>query len=504
MAGAYDLAMPRAFYLDPADANLTGFASNVTGAAWALTATSSGDNLAHQVSIRNDSANDKAAINITLIGTDQNSVLQTETITGPGASATVESTLYFLTLTSVTPASTWGADTADIGWVDEFASQTINLNWAAEDAAVLVVDVTGTIDFTLQQTFDLLESSTVRYQAIGGASAKIADGIWNSTGGATAVRLVVNSYSSGADIRLNVNQTAASNANVTGGGGGGIASAVTIADGADVALGSTTDDAYVGTEPYTAMSALRAIANAAISTAASPINITQTGGNVLAADGAAAGTTVPIPMGAIVATTLPSESVGDRIQLQTIQSGALITHFTGALGTGVDTGSNTAIIFPASSAAGGNAVTARTALAVAGQGFDGTQWVRQRGNTTGTIVIPPQGWQYAAASGGIVNTTTAVTIKASAGAGLRNYLSSLQLQTTGVLGAATEVAVRDGAGGTVLWRGFVPLAGIVTGPISIPFANPLVGSAATLMEFVTLTASITGGVYVDCQGYAAP
>lgn len=222
MAGQFDLSMPRVYDLDPADASLTGFASNVTGASWPLTATSSGDGLAHQVSIRNDSANDKSSIDIVLVGTDQNGNAQTETLTGPTGSATVESTLYYLTLTSVTPASTWGADTADIGWVDEFITPTINLNWGAEDCAALVVDVTGTINFTLQQTFDRLDGAlTPLWQTVPEAGSKTVDGVYNTTGGATGARLVVNSYSSGAEIRFNVNQTFISNSEGNGGGGGG-------------------------------------------------------------------------------------------------------------------------------------------------------------------------------------------------------------------------------------------------------------------------------------------
>ena len=38
---------------DVADASTTGFASNVTGAAFTLTTTATSDGLAHQVSIKN-------------------------------------------------------------------------------------------------------------------------------------------------------------------------------------------------------------------------------------------------------------------------------------------------------------------------------------------------------------------------------------------------------------------------------------------------------------------
>jgi hypothetical protein len=129
-----------------------------------------------------------------------------------------------------------------------------------------------------------------------------------------------------------------------------------------------------------------------------------------------------------------------------------------------------------------------------------------RCDSTGALIVsawgtPGAAWSYAAAAGGITNTTTAVTIKASAGAGLRNYVTSLQIGHD-ALGAATEFAIRDGTAGTVLWR-----SGLGTGATStdmIKFDPPLRGSAATLLEVVTLTASVTGSVFVNVQGFVAP
>ena len=112
----------------------------------------------------------------------------------------------------------------------------------------------------------------------------------------------------------------------------------------------------------------------------------------------------------------------------------------------------------------------------------------------------PRGWTYAAAASGIVNTTTAVTVKASAGTGHRNYVTSLQIQTA-TLGGATELAIRDGAGGTVLWRTQLQTTALPL--LTINFRVPLKGSTATLLEIVTLTA-VTGGVYVNLQGFEAP
>ena len=108
-------------------------------------------------------------------------------------------------------------------------------------------------------------------------------------------------------------------------------------------------------------------------------------------------------------------------------------------------------------------------------------------------------WSYAAATGGIDNTTTAVTIKAAGAAGVRNYITSAQISHA-TLGAATEFAIRDGAGGTVLWR--MTMGTTAVEMQSIIFDPPLMGSAATLLEVVTLTA-VTGDVLFNAQGYSA-
>lgn len=120
---------------------------------------------------------------------------------------------------------------------------------------------------------------------------------------------------------------------------------------------------------------------------------------------------------------------------------------------------------------------------------------------TKPFAIPEADWTFVGAVGGIVNTTTATTIKAAPGAGIRNYLTSLQIATD-TLGAATELAIRDGAAGPVLWRGKLQTTALPQ--MTIDFPTPLKGAVNNLLEIVTLTASVTGGVYVNAQGYAAP
>jgi hypothetical protein len=114
--------------------------------------------------------------------------------------------------------------------------------------------------------------------------------------------------------------------------------------------------------------------------------------------------------------------------------------------------------------------------------------------------IPELEWSYAAAQNGIVNTTTAVTFRAAAGAGLRSYVTGVQVMAE-ALTTATELAIRDGAGGTVLWRTKIPTGGLPT--MNIVFNNPLKSTANTLLEVVTLTASGAGAVYFNAQGFTA-
>jgi hypothetical protein len=126
------------------------------------------------------------------------------------------------------------------------------------------------------------------------------------------------------------------------------------------------------------------------------------------------------------------------------------------------------------------------------------------GDAAGIVVQPGLSathWAYAAAASGLTNTTTAVTVKAAAGAGIRNCITSLQILHP-ALGAASEVAVRDGAGGAVLWRGIASTA--AAQQAVTPFPVPICGTANTLLEVVTLTATVTGGVYVNVQGFTRP
>ncbi len=115
---------------------------------------------------------------------------------------------------------------------------------------------------------------------------------------------------------------------------------------------------------------------------------------------------------------------------------------------------------------------------------------------TKPYAIPEADWQTAAAAGGIINTTD-VVLRAAAAAGIRNYVTSIDVRNAHAT-VATEVVIKDGA--TVIWRQLLPAA--MAAPVEITFPTPLRGTAATAINVACIT---TGAqVYVNAQGFAAP
>jgi hypothetical protein len=121
--------------------------------------------------------------------------------------------------------------------------------------------------------------------------------------------------------------------------------------------------------------------------------------------------------------------------------------------------------------------------------------------TAGQQVQKPFGtaendWQYAAAAGGITNSTADVAIKTAGAANIRNYITSITIMSE-ALTTATELVIKEGA--TVIFRTKIPLAGL---PLThVEFPTPLKGAAATQLNVALLTASATGAVYFNAQGY---
>lgn len=198
--------------IDVADVDTDGIGDGVTGATFTLLIGNMPDGLAHQISILNNTANSHAAKTMAIVGIDADGRLQSETIAGPAGSVAVESLKYYKSITSITPSATIGADTFDIGWVDETASRSIFLEQYAGIPPLVQFNITGTLNLTIEVTisprehFALDSPWPVVWQPTG------HNGLVNATAnsvspdeiesGLTACRIVLNSYSSGAEVQV--------------------------------------------------------------------------------------------------------------------------------------------------------------------------------------------------------------------------------------------------------------------------------------------------------------
>jgi len=109
--------------------------------------------------------------------------------------------------------------------------------------------------------------------------------------------------------------------------------------------------------------------------------------------------------------------------------------------------------------------------------------------------IPEVSWQYAALTGGIVSSVADVPLKAAI-ATYRNYLTNIHISHD-TLSAVTEYVIKDGA--TVILRGKLQIA--ASEGFDIQFPTPLRGTANTALNFALIT-SVTGGVFVNAQGFS--
>ena len=203
--------------IDPADVDADGLADGndssvativIDGALASGGSFTSADGLAHRLNITDAGGHVQTGATYTIVGTNSNGNAQTEAIAGPGSSATIETTEYFLTVTSITIASPAASSTVDIGTVDEIVSPVYPLNWRCNTpATVAITGTVGTYVVDIQETFDDIYTDGV-------ASAtwfdkhvdENADMSGVLTLHATAVRLQADSYTSGAELQFHINQ----------------------------------------------------------------------------------------------------------------------------------------------------------------------------------------------------------------------------------------------------------------------------------------------------------
>jgi hypothetical protein len=165
------------------------------------------DGFAKQVGF--ESAGNIASVTFTVAGfadEDRHFALS-ETVTGVNAN-TVETTNYFYVITGITRSATIGTN-VEAGPVDEATTEIIPMNWRANNVSLLA-EVTGTVNYTLQQTFDdVHNTATPTWASVN--STDFVGATATKTGTLTtipfATRLLINSYSSGAAVKLSISHS---------------------------------------------------------------------------------------------------------------------------------------------------------------------------------------------------------------------------------------------------------------------------------------------------------
>jgi hypothetical protein len=172
--------------------NAQGFTS--TGAATAPTTTPAQATL--------------AGINFTIVGTDPDGHDISDTIAGPASASTVTSTKFFKTVTTIQPSATMGALTLAVGIAVTAITPTIALTNSVA-AAGMTVAVTGTVNYTMYETFSNVYVHTANSVStpITALTSKTANTTGSATVSATGVLLLINSVTASATVTVWLNQS---------------------------------------------------------------------------------------------------------------------------------------------------------------------------------------------------------------------------------------------------------------------------------------------------------
>ena len=181
--------------------------AGITGGEWVTP-----DGFAKQIGF--ESTGNISAVTFTVTGyQDKNKTIAiTETLSGPNNN-TVETSNYFYSIQSIASDGAVGTNT-EAGPVDEAISQIIPIKRSSsnrgERPVALTFIVTGTINFTIQQTNDDIQSLTDRsFNWLNSDDPLLVNSTISVNGNyiviPSAMRIVINSYSSGAALLIQVN-----------------------------------------------------------------------------------------------------------------------------------------------------------------------------------------------------------------------------------------------------------------------------------------------------------
>ena len=194
----------------PAAEDTDGLAEDVTatsGEPFTLITDETGDGLAHKLVI---TPSGSVTGNYTISGLDADGQAVSEVLATNTTSAVTTVNFYASGIVVLAPAGL-GAETVDIGWADEFASQTIPLEIFTDSAHTSAqVTLSGTANFDIEGTMSDIRASYSPppsqddYTWLNDANFtnKTASLAANLATNWRAIRLVINSYSTAAVLNL--------------------------------------------------------------------------------------------------------------------------------------------------------------------------------------------------------------------------------------------------------------------------------------------------------------
>jgi predicted DNA-binding ribbon-helix-helix protein len=158
------------------------------------------------VRIAIDSAGDVSSVVFTVYGTDQDGIARTETITGVTTSA-VNSVTFWQTITRIAADAAVGSNVF-VGAIDQIVSETLPLNWRNNYSATFVVDITGTLQYDIEESNSEMAAYTDPVDLVWGVtqSNQTADLTGSCLNYTTAARVRWDSYSSGAEMQFSLRQ----------------------------------------------------------------------------------------------------------------------------------------------------------------------------------------------------------------------------------------------------------------------------------------------------------
>ena len=149
---------------------------------------------------------DESTKTITITGTNNDGAAQVESATALPNATTKSSVKAFRSISSITVSAATTGDVS-IGTMNATASiisPAMPLDVYSKDT-VIATDISGTINFTIQKCYEMLNRGQTANWLTAEAAGAI-DVVTTLTASVSAIRFIVTSYTNGATIALNVSQ----------------------------------------------------------------------------------------------------------------------------------------------------------------------------------------------------------------------------------------------------------------------------------------------------------